>query len=75
MAVVKINIFETILTNSYTGNGVISTDNLALIKSDANAFLATIAPVDVLDIKTDFFPAGKGGLGTIFQITVIYLGA
>lgn len=39
-----------------------------------NAFLATLAATNVLDVRGEFAPGGKDGIRSVFFTTIAYLG-
>ena len=71
MAFVKTEVFRQTLegiTTPLAVNTLVDTVN-----ADANAFIGTLQPDRVLDIRTEFSGVGKYGPLTHYQIMVIYL--
>ena len=47
--------------------------NLDTHSTSVNTTLATIAPIDVLDVTSNFAPGGKDGIRSTFFTQIIYL--
>ncbi len=72
MAVIKIRMFETRTVNPYAPAETF-TATLSAFTAEVNAFLATITPANILDIKSDIHPARVNNNAVLHQVTVIYM--